>query len=116
MAAKEPMLLAGTLELLILRTLAGGPEHGYGIAKWIKDTSKETIAVEDRALYLALHRLETHHHITSEWALSENNRRAKYYSLTRRGRAQLTVQEAMFTRYARAVFDILRAPARRAPA
>jgi transcriptional regulator len=105
----EPMLLAGTLDLLVLRTLTWAPRHGYAIARWIKDTSEETIEVEDRALYLALHRLEDRGFVESEWALSENNRRAKYYQLTPAGRRQLRAREAMFTRYVDAVFKILHA-------
>jgi PadR family transcriptional regulator PadR len=107
--SSEPILLAGTLDLLILRALIWGARHGYAIARWIKDTSRDTIEVEDRALYLALHRLEQKGFVESDWALSENNRRAKYYQLTRTGRAHLRVREATFTRYAEAVFRILRA-------
>jgi transcriptional regulator len=103
------MLLAGTLDLLVLRTLAWGPRHGYAVARWIKDTSDETIEVEDRALYLALHRLEERGYIESEWGLSDANRRAKFYQLTTAGRRQLRSTEASFTRYVDAVFKILRA-------
>lgn len=109
--AAEPMLLAGTLDLLVLRTLAWGPRHGYAVARWIKDTSDEAIEVEDRALYLALHRLEERGYVESEWGLSEANRRAKYYQLTAAGRRQLRTSEASFTRYVDAVFKILRASA-----
>jgi len=112
----EPILFAGTLDLLVLRTLAWGPRHGYAIARWIKETSSETIQVEDRALYLALHRLEERGFVSSEWALSENNRRARYYELTRNGRAQLRAREATFTSYVEAVFKILRASDGRLPA
>ena len=107
MPHEEPVLLAGTLDLLVLRTLKWGARHGYAIARWIKDTSDDTIVVEDRALYLALHRLEERGYVESEWALSENNRKAKYYQLTRAGRMQLRAREATFTRYAQAVFRIL---------
>ena len=107
--AAEPLLLAGTLDLLVLRTLAWGPRHGYAVARWIKDTSDEAIEVEDRALYLALHRLEERAYVESEWGLSEANRRAKYYQLTAAGRRQLRTSEASFTRYVDAVFKILRA-------
>lgn len=105
----EPMLLAGTLDLLVLRTLAWGPRHGYAVARWIKDTSEEAIEVEDRALYLALHRLEERGYVESEWGLSDANRRAKYYQLTAAGRRQLRTSEASFARYVDAVFKILRA-------
>jgi PadR family transcriptional regulator, regulatory protein PadR len=101
-------LLSGTLDLLVLRTLAWGPRHGFAIARWLRTTSDEAILVEDRALYLALHRLEERHLVESEWGLSENNRRARYYQLTRAGRQQLRVREEHWTRYAKAVAKILR--------
>ena len=104
----EPMLLAGTLDLLVLRALVFGARHGYAVARWIRDTSKETIEVEDRALYLSLHRLEDRKLIESTWALSDNNRRAKYYELTAEGRRQLRIKERAFTRYVDAVFAILK--------
>src|SRR6187551_2569898 len=108
-AAAEPMLLQGTLDLLVLRTLAWGPRHGYAVARWIRDTSEDVILVEDRALYLALHRLEENGLIESEWGLSENNRRARYYQLTAAGRRQLQTKAANWTRYVEAVFRILQA-------
>ncbi len=82
-------LLKGTLDVLVLKTLSWGPRHGYAIARWIRDTSDAAITVEDRALYLALHRLESDGLVEAEWGLSENNRKAKYYALTRAGRRQL---------------------------
>ena len=106
----EPMLLAGTLDLLVLRALAWGPRHGYAVAKWINDTSREAIAVEDRALYLSLHRLEDRGFVDSEWAQSENNRRAKFYELTPEGKRHLELRERDFGRYVEAVYLILRAP------
>jgi transcriptional regulator len=102
------MLLAGTLDLLVLRALTWGPRHGYAVAKWINETSREAIAVEDRALYLSLHRLEDRGFIESEWALSENNRRAKFYELTAAGRRRLQAHQQEFGRYVDAVFLILR--------
>ncbi|MGH7616506.1 MAG: PadR family transcriptional regulator [Gemmatimonadaceae bacterium] len=104
----EPMLLAGTLDLLVLRALTSGARHGYAVAKWINDTSREAIAVEDRALYLALHRLEDRGFVESEWAQSDNNRRAKYYELTAAGRRQLKARAQEFGRYVDAVYLILR--------
>lgn len=109
----EPMLLAGTLDLLVLRALAWGPRHGYAVAKWINETSREAIAVEDRALYLSLHRLEDRAFVESVWAQSENNRRAKYYELTADGKRHLKVRERDFGRYVEAVFLILRSPEQR---
>jgi PadR family transcriptional regulator PadR len=105
----EPTLLAGTLDLLILRTLAWGPRHGYAVARWIKETSDEAIEVEDRALYLSLHRLEARGFVESDWGVSDANRRAKFYQLTRAGRRRLVANEDSFTRYVEAVFKILRA-------
>lgn len=109
-AISEPMLLQGTLDLLVLRTLAWGPRHGYAVARWIRETSAEVILVEDRALYLALHRLEESELIESEWGLSENNRRARYYQLTTAGKRQLQSKAANWTRYVEAVFRILESP------
>lgn len=109
-AAAEPMLLQGTLDLLVLRTLAWGPRHGYAVARWIRETSADVILVEDRALYLALHRLEESGLIESEWGLSENNRRARYYQLTAAGKRQLQSKAANWTRYVEAVFRILESP------
>ena len=106
-AATEPMLLQGTLDLLVLRTLAWGPRHGYAVARWIRETSDDVILVEDRALYLALHRLEENGLIESEWGLSENNRRARYYQLTAAGKRQLQSKAASWTRCVEAVFRIL---------
>ena len=109
-AAAEPMLLQGTLDLLVLRTLAWGPRHGYAVARWIRETSADVILVEDRALYQALHRLEESGLIESEWGLSENNRRARYYQLTAAGKRQLQSKAANWTRYVEAVFRILESP------
>jgi PadR family transcriptional regulator PadR len=102
-------LLSGTLDLLVLRTLSWGPRHGFAIARWIRETSDEAILVEDRALYLALHRLEERQLVESDWGLSENNRRARFYQLTRAGRQQLRIREEHWSRYAKAVGKILRA-------
>ena len=81
--------IPGTLDGLILKTLSWGPRHGYGVARWIREASGDTLTIEDRALYLALHRLEANGWVEAEWALSENNRRAKYYTITASGRKQL---------------------------
>jgi transcriptional regulator len=102
-------LMQGTLDVLVLKALAWGPRHGYGIARWLRDTTDDTILVEDRALYLALHRLEERDLIEAEWGLSENNRKARYYSLTRAGRRELSQRQASWTAYADAVFKVLRA-------
>jgi transcriptional regulator len=101
-------LLQGTLDLLVLKALLGGPRHGYAVARWIRDTTADTILVEDRALYVALHRLEARDWVESSWGLSENNRRAKFYRLTRAGRRALESKAADWTSYANAVFKVLR--------
>ena len=101
-------LLQGTLDVLVLKALAWGPRHGYAVARWIRDASDEALLVEDRALYVSLHRMQARGWIESEWGLSENNRKAKYYELTADGRKQLRAQTARWTRYAEAVFKVLR--------
>jgi PadR family transcriptional regulator PadR len=109
MAKDSEDLLRGTLDALILKALTWGPRHGYGVAAWIKDTSRDTLAVEDRALYLALHRLEDRGWVESDWGLSDHNRRAKFYQLTTRGQAQLRAESSRLTRYADGLFRVLNA-------
>src|SRR4051812_40551634 len=99
-------LLQGTLDLLVLRTLALGPMHGYSVARAIKERSRNVFLVEEGALYPALHRLERKGWIVSEWGLSENNRKAKFYELTPRGRAAMRAELAEWQRYTRAVADV----------
>jgi transcriptional regulator len=101
-------LLQGTLDLLILKALAAGPAHGYAVARTIRSASEATLVVEDRALYVALHRMEAREWIASEWGLSQNNRRAKYYHLTTAGRKALGDKAADWAAYAEAVFRVLR--------
>jgi transcriptional regulator len=105
-------LLQGTLDVLILKTLSWGPRHGYAVARWLHDTSDDVLRVEEGALYPALHRLEHRGWIESEWGLSENNRRAKYYQLTPQGRQQLRVKSSSWARYAGAVTKVLATGAR----
>ena len=102
-------LLKGTLDVLVLKALAWGPRHGYAVARWIKAASDGTLDVEDRALYVALHRMEERGWIAAEWGLSENNRKAKFYQLTTDGRRQLRSRVARWERYAEAVTKVLRA-------
>ena len=109
MAPTDLDLLQGTLDVLVLKTLTWGPRHGYAVARWIRETSDGTIQVEDRALYVSLHRLEERGWVTSAWGQSENNRRAKYYELTAAGRGQLQARTSYWTAYAAAVTRILRA-------
>src|SRR5260370_42545576 len=111
MARESEDLLRGTLDALILKTLTWGSRHGYGIAGWIKATSHDTLAVEDRALYLALHRHEDRGWVESTWGVSDNNRRAKFYQLTARGRAQLRAESWRLTRYAEGLVRVLNASA-----
>lgn len=101
-------LLKGTLDVLVLKALTWGPRHGYAVARWIDDATDGTLQVEEGALYHALHRLEAKGWVTSEWGLSDANRRAKYYTLTRPGRGQLAKHTVTWTRYANAVFAALR--------
>lgn len=108
MARNDLQLLPGTLDVLVLKTLSWGPRHGYEVARWIRDTTEREIQVEDRALYVALHRMEERGWLESEWGLTENNRRAKYYRLTPEGRRQLAVQTDTWSQYAAAVFKVLR--------
>ena len=100
-------LVQGTLDVLILKTLSWGPRHGYAVARWLYDTSDDVLRVEEGALYPALHRLERRGWIESEWGLSENNRRAKYYQLTRQGRQHLRAKSSSWARYAGAVSKVL---------
>ena len=107
MAGKSMGLLQGTVDVLILRTLAWASMHGYGIARWIDDRSGGALAVEDAALYQALHRLERKGLGDAEWRISEKNHRAKYYSLTRAGRRQLQTEVAELREYTAALFRVL---------
>ena len=100
-------LLQGTLDLLILKTLAWQPMHGYAVARWISDTTNDDLQIEEGALYTALHRMEKRGWLEAEWGLSENNRKAKYYQLTTLGRKQLRAKAAVWTEYASAVFQVL---------
>ena len=100
-------LLQGTLDLLILRTLATEPMHGWGIAQRIQQISRETLKVQQGSLYPALHRLERRGMVASDWQPSDNNRRSKYYSLTRAGRKQLERETAEWGRLVTAVSLVL---------
>jgi PadR family transcriptional regulator PadR len=108
MAKGSPSLPYGALDLLVLRTLAGGPRHGYGILLQIHEASNSLLRIEEGSLYPALHRLETAGLLTSEWTVSENNRRAKYYGLTAKGRRQLAEETRNWERVAEGVSRVLR--------
>lgn len=107
MANTRTDLMQGTLELLILKTLSRNAMHGYGIAQRIHEAVDDLLKVEDGSLYPALYRMEERGWITSDWGLSENNRRAKFYKLTRAGRKQFHSESANWERVSRAVTRIL---------
>src|SRR5688572_21048886 len=105
--ASQGELLQGTLPLLILRTLATGPNHGFAIARHIKQISKSVLRIEQGSMYPALHRMELDGLIESYWDTTENNRKAKYYRLTRRGRRELTTETERWNSIAAAIAAIL---------
>lgn len=107
MARSSLDLMHGTVAVLILKTLSWGAMHGYDISRTIRQRSDGALGLEDAALYQALHRLESKRWIESEWGLSENNRRAKFYRLTDEGRKQLQVELSTWQRYAAAVSKVL---------
>src|ERR1041385_5241521 len=102
-------LLPGTLDLLILKTLVAGRMHGYGIAQRLKDVSEDVLQVGESSLYPALQRLLLRGWVKAEWGASENNRRARYYTLTRPGRRQLAAEQAEFDRMVRLIQQVLKA-------
>ena len=106
--ARDPLdLLYGSLDLLILRTLAWEPMHGYAISRWLDARSDGVLTVDGAALYQALHRLENRKWVSATWGVSENNRKAKYYTLTAAGKAQLRAESAVWKTYAEAVAKVL---------
>lgn len=109
MGKRQPLeLLPGTLDLLILKALACGKMHGYGIAEMLKSTSGEVLEVGESSLYPALQRLLLNGWVNAEWGASENNRRARYYTLTPAGRKQLISERADFERMVEAIQRVLR--------
>jgi transcriptional regulator len=107
MTRRERGLFPGTVDLVILRTLAGGPKHGFAISRTLRDRSVGVVDLQDAALYQALHRIERQGWIKAEWGLSEKNRRAKFYSVTKSGRVRLEKEVATWQRYSSAVSKIL---------
>jgi len=106
--ARDPVdLVQGTLDLLVLNALRWDAMHGYNILDWLRRATRDELRIEDAALYPALHRLESRGLIAAEWGLSENNRKARYYELTAAGRRHLRAEEAVWRRYAAAVFKVL---------
>ena len=100
-------LLQGTVDLLILRALQQGPAHGYAVSRWVRERTDGVLSMEDAALYQALHRLEARGWIASEWGMSDNNRRARFYALTTAGRRQLRSEVSAWRQYADAVFKVI---------
>ena len=100
-------LLHGTLDMLVLRALGTGPMHGFALSKWLDDRLRGELGIVDSALYKALHRLEDSGAVHAEWGASENNRRAKYYSLTAKGRHALRAEIATWRRYVATVDGLL---------
>ena len=109
MSHEEPQVLKGTLDLMILQSLRHGAVHGYGVVKWIRETTDEAMTIDDGALYPALHRLEARRLIASDWGVSENNRKAKYYHLTRRGAKHLQKEISRWERISQAVWKVVNA-------
>jgi len=100
-------MLQATVDILILRTLAWEPMHGYAISRWLDARSDGVLSVDGAALYQALHRLENRKWVSATWGVSENNRKAKYYTLTAAGKAQLRAESAVWRTYAEAVAKVL---------
>jgi transcriptional regulator len=109
MGDKKPAvdLMQGTLDMLVLKALSRGRAHGYAVAEWIHQTSDDILRVEEGALYPSLHRLELRGLLSSEWGVSENNRRAKYYSLTPAGLKRLTVEAEQWGRLSAAIGRVM---------
>lgn len=108
MAETETDLLRSSLDLLVLKALTWGPMHGYGISEWIESATASLLLLEEGTLYPALHRLERRGWITSEWGVSDNNRRAKFYRLTTAGRARFRAHAPLWHRHAEAIAVALR--------
>ena len=107
MARDTSDLLHGSLDLVVLKALATQPLHGFGLSRWIEQRTRGELEIVDSALYKALHRLEDSGAIVAEWGVSENNRKAKYYSLTAKGRQMLRAETATWKRYVAAVSGLL---------
>lgn len=112
-ASRSIELLQGTLDLIVLKSLSWGPMHGFGLARWIQQTTEDLLRVEEGSLYPALYRMENRGWIKAQWALTENGRRAKYYRLTANGKRQLDEESESWARMAGAIGMIM--TARREP-
>ena len=107
MSLADGVLIAGTLDVLVLKALSWGPRHGYGIGRWINENTESVLAVEEGALYPALHRMERRGWLESKWGKTELDRRAKFYGLSRKGRRQLAEQTKRWHSYSHAVSLLL---------
>jgi len=110
MADTDLELVRGTLDLLILKTLSWGPMHGLAVTRWIEQTTKAELLIEEGALYPALHRMEEKGWLEAEWGYTERNRKAKFYRLTTRGRKQLASELSRWSRYTNVVGLVISAP------
>ena len=110
MADTELNIFRSSLDLVILKALSWGPRHGYAVAEWIETATRSTVLVEEGTLYPALHRLERKRWVETEWGISANNRRAKFYRLSESGRAQLKSETPTWLRHAEAIARALRVP------
>jgi PadR family transcriptional regulator, regulatory protein PadR len=108
--AEALSIMKGMLDMLVLRALRGAPMHGFEIVNWLEEQSNGRLEIEDSAVYQALYRLEEREMIAAEWRVTENNRRARYYRLTKAGSSRLRAESERWTSYSRAVTDILDAP------
>ena len=102
-------LLQGTLDMLILKALTWGPNHGYGVARWIQERTKDALTIEEGSLYPALHRMTKRGWLAAQWGVSDNNRRARYYRLTAGGRAQLHMETKSWRQFSGVVALVLSA-------
>ena len=109
LAATSVEMLQGTLDVLVLKTLSWGPMHGYAIARWLQQVTDDVLQIEEGSLYPALHRMERKGWVQSEWGVSENNRRAKYYTMTVAGRRQLRAESTTWSAFSQAVSKVLTA-------
>jgi PadR family transcriptional regulator PadR len=100
-------LVKGTVDMLVLKALTWGPMHGFAISLWLEDRSRGSLGLDDSIMYQVLHRLEERGYVEAEWAVTDNNRRARYYTLTREGRAQLRESTATWLEYSASVTAIL---------
>lgn len=111
--ASSAEFVQGTLDMLVLKAVSSTPQHGYSILEWLRQITGDKLVIEDAALYPALHRLEARQLVSSEWGLSGNNRRAKFYQLTPTGRRALRAERDRWQRYVQLVAMVMNAPAPR---